>query len=244
MIVRTNQKAADFNSAVANIRYNVINAVYQNKFSFAGVFCQILDNETTANICFLDGNFTVCTSDNADFQEITSFLKMQGAVTIFAEKNTAQKLGMTIKSTFSALILKRDKLPNNMQKTAGDKEHFRDAYNILAADKSGNISMPDFNSWYSDFCIRYNHGYAQYTVENGCAAIAGFVFEDSALITGIAVPTEKQGQGFGTSILESLETKLYNAKEIYVCTNENTSVFYEKNGFSKYGEYCIGDYNE
>ena len=91
------------------------------------------------------------------------------------------------------------------------------------------------DSFYADYCMRYNKGLAQvYTLkENGKSAATAGVYsmnETEAYISYVATLPEYRRKGYATAVCHSLASNLGN-RNIYVACEASISRVYEKAGF-------------
>ena len=101
----------------------------------------------------------------------------------------------------------------------------------------GDIFIPDYSEWYADLSHRMRHGTAAATLLEGSAALAGFVGENAALITGVSTYSDHRGKGEGRAAVLRLAAALYPRK-VFAEATENTAKFYEKCGFERSQILC------
>ncbi len=214
--------------------YVRIKALYNTKF--AEMFTQTVNEEITAVFASPGGNgYSLCAKENADFSELDLFFKMVKAE-VFCETSVAEKLNYKKCITVSSLKLEGFKT----EKISHGK--ISDIYEILTFGSDGDIKLPPFDSWYPDFCLRYNRLAAEYSIINGAAAVCGFMTDEASLITGVATEKDKRGSGLGTVALRSLCTAIkekYKNSEIFVTATDSAKKFYIKNGFREVGKVAI-----
>jgi N-acetylglutamate synthase-like GNAT family acetyltransferase len=115
-------------------------------------------------------------------------------------------------------------------------------YELLKNGEDGDIELPGFQEWYADYCIRKNHKSAEHFAINGAVAVAGFVTEQEALITGVAVAKSQREKGKGKSAVIGLVQKLRAEnlnKRVFVCAKHNKAEFYKKIGFNVLGQVTV-----
>ena len=116
----------------------------------------------------------------------------------------------------------------------------QEVYRLLSLGVDGPVCLPDFQDWYPDFSHRLRHGCAAFAATPHSVAAAGFVAEQAAIITGVAVDPACRGQGLGAQTVASLCAALrQQEKQIFVYTTPSVVPFYLKLGFQKVEEYTI-----
>ena len=168
---------------------------------------------TTALICLLDENFTLCCSPDADGEELAAFLSALGAQRVFCEKPAGLALGLYPMETGTALRLGRllppSAVPCRLDAAPGE------IYEILAASAGPGLSPPDKTAFHADLSHRLRHG----------AALAA-----TAYISGVATLPSCRGRGLGAAALSAL-CRALGPRDIWVLALSQTLHFYEKLGF-------------
>ena len=228
-------------NAPQNVATARITALYNAYHSSVGVdvFAQIKDDEITAIFGGMDGSFSLICFDNADFEELDSYFSFLKA-TVFCFDDVAEHLHCKEKCISTLFELMRDV---EVSENDGHSK-ISDVYNALKNGEDGDISMPPFDYWYTDFCVRFNHGSAEYTLVDGAVAVAGFVTDFATLITGVATEKENRKSGLGSkalSLLLSNIKKKHPNSRVFAATN-NAAGFYIKNGFAKVGKVAVLEY--
>ncbi len=164
--------------------------------------------------------------------ELKVFLNTVGFTEIFTEKETAIKLGLCTSEQYAVLLKKSVKT----KKFSPENIRLPPLYKGLSEGRDGDILLPEFEFFAADISHRLRHGAAAAVINDEGAALA-FLCEKGAVINGISVKKELRGQGTGTKLLGELLS--YCHGDILVCTSENNTEFYIKNGFSEIGEVVI-----
>jgi hypothetical protein len=203
------------------------------------IFTQIIDGEITAIFGGMDGSYSLLTFENADFEELDSYFSFLRA-TVFCDEKVAEFLNCKEKQVSS--LFEWDQESNTTQNDGHGR--ISDVYEALKNGEDGDIAMPDFDLWYTDFCMRFNHGAAEYSLVDGAVAVAGFMTDFGALITGVAVPENARKSGLGSGALKSLLSnikKKYPNSKVFAAT-DNAAGFYIKNGFKSIGKVAVCKY--
>lgn len=205
---------------------------YGASFDFLDFWLQRNEEETTAAICRFSGEVWVAANSNADFCELLNFCKVVAPV-VLTDLETANKMGLDPEIQFLEL--------SKLGKSSGDAECFSQdvmaLYDRLTSGFDGDIEILDKNEWYADMSHRFRHGVAKWTLSNTAAALAGFVTEESALITGVSVDESARGKGEGRAVLDDLCAAL-GSRRIYAEASEKTAEFYKKCGFEISAKLC------
>ena len=187
---------------------------------------------TTALICLLDENFTLCCSPDADGEELAAFLSALGAQRVFCEKPAGLALGLYPMETGTALRLDRlmppSAVPCRLDAAPGE------IYEILAASAGPGLSPPDKTAFHADLSHRLRHGAALAATalwEGKPAACAvACTAAATAYISGVATLPSCRGRGLGAAALSAL-CRALGPRDIWVLALSQTLHFYEKLGF-------------
>lgn len=223
--------------SIAAIRITALYNTY--KVKGAEFYYQTVDGKMTAVISRLGSGFTIFTLDVPDYEELDSFFSyLSGEV--FCDKECAERLKPIEKNIYCGLQY-RGQIP---KVTNGEQVKRSEVYPLLKLGSDGDIDLPEFEDWYTDFCLRVNHLSADYYVLNGAVAVAGFMNDSAALITGVAVDKACRNMGLGSKVLNGLIAKLNleNKRQIFAVANGKTAEFYKKNGFKENGSYAVLKY--
>lgn len=203
------------------------------------IFIQKLNGEVTAVFGGMDGSYSLHTFKNADFEELDSYFSFLGA-TVFCFETTADNLHpeKAEKSELYELIAEAECVEND------GHGKISDVYEVLKKGEDGDIEMPLFDFWYTDFCVRFNHNSAEYALLNGATAVAGFMTDFATLITGVATPKESRNSGLGSIVLRLLlsNIKKKHPKTRVFAAAKNAGDFYIKNGFVKADKVAVCKY--
>lgn len=200
------------------------------------IFSQTVNGKLTAVFGGMDGSLSALLFDDADFEELNAYFSFLKA-TVFCLEDTAEKLQCP---DFELSDLYELKAQAKMTDSDGHGR-ISDVYYALKKGEDGDIDLPPFDLWYTDFCVRFNHQAAEYALTDGAVAVAGFVTEQNALITGVATDIAFRKTGRGE---KALKTLLSNIKKKYpncrvFAATKNAGGFYIKNGFESIGKVAV-----
>ena len=223
---------------VVTARINALLSAYRDSVGI-DIFTQTVDGQITAIFGGMDGSFSLELCGKADVEELDSYFSFLSG-TVFCDSVTADALHCEDKQ-YSDLYELTD-----LTEITDSDGHGRvsDVYDVLKTGEDGDISLPPFDLWYTDFCVRFNHGAADFALCDGAVAVAGFVTDQNALITGVAVGKSDRKKGRGTKALKTLLNnirKKHPSCRVFAAT-QNAGGFYIKNGFKKVGRVAVLKY--
>ena len=203
------------------------------------IFVQRVEGQITALFGGMDGSYSLFAFDNADFDELDSYFSFLGTV-VFCFSDTAEKLHpkLTERSELYELMAEVEVVEDDGHRKISD------VYNALKNGEDGDIELPPFEYWYTDFCVRFNHGSAEYAMTDRAVSVAGFVTDFATLVTGIATDKNHRKNGLGSRALNLLLSnikKKHPTSRVFAATN-SAAGFYIKNGFAKSGEVAVCKY--
>ena len=201
------------------------------------LYAQKQNGDITALMSVLGSGCTLIGTDNADYSEIRSFLSFLG-VEVFCSLEVAKNLKVSDCETVFLLEYIGIEQPSQEENSVKISE----VYELLKNGEDGDIELPGFQEWYADYCIRKNHSSAEHFAIDGAVAVAGFVTEKEALITGVAVQKSQRAKGKGKSAVIGLVNKLRaenSNKRVFVCAKHNKAEFYKKIGFNVLGQVLV-----
>lgn len=223
MIKRINALPSGF-EGLPKLRIEALFNTYGEKTE---MYLQETDGELTAFFGGFQSGFSLVANNKADFFELDGFFSFLSAE-VFCEAEVAEKLSPKSKRYCNIM-----RLTGNL---TGEVKHSKisEVYRALQKGADGDIELPPFDLWYTDFCIRFNHNSAEYSLCENATAVSGFMTEKASLITGVAVDSENRGKGFGKQAVACLVAAIrqkYKFSEIYAASSEENKAFYENLGF-------------
>lgn len=206
------------------------------------LFTQTVGGELTAIFGGMDNSFTLICLDNTDFDELNTYFSFCSAV-VFCDGEVSEKINA--KRVNKALLYEFSKevKPTDFPYENGHKS-ITDVYKLLEKGTDGDIDLPPFEFWYTDFCVRFNHNSAEYFIVENAVAVAGFTAEYCSLVTGVAVDSNDRGKGFGKTALSGLIHNIickYPQSKIFAST-VNSGGFYEALKFKHCGNVAVCEF--
>lgn len=208
-------------------------------YGFDEPFAQFWTQEDKAVLCKLDDAVVLDAAPNADFEEITDFIRMTGAQKLLCSADAAEHIAFIPVCRGEIMVYRNTGKP---EVPAGFELNpsLRDIYALLCECATETFLPPEFEPFYLDLSHRIRHGAAlsagirQGETLVSCAVCVSKT-EDKAVISAVAA--KPQRRGFGRAALTALISQLQQ-KEIYVfrAQGENEE-FYRAFGFSPCGEF-------
>ena len=219
--------------AFGGIAFLRIKALFDTYGENIELYIQRVNGRITALFGAYQSGFSLCAEPLADYNELQSFFSLLRAE-VFCEAHVAEKI-CGFRKTECNIVRLTEALSGNVSHAKISNVYF-----ALQKGEDGDISLPPFDLWYTDFCLRFNHNAAEYALTENAVAVCGFMTEKASLITGVAIDPEKRGKGLGKKAVADLVTAIkqkYNKSEIFAACTDEKLPFYEKCGFS-YCEKC------
>lgn len=191
------------------------------------------ENGPCGAVCRFESSATVSVNDEADFEELSSFLRVIAAE-VLCTKEVREKLSLCdyqelfeVEKHFDPIEAKQEQI-----------DIFK-LYELLKKGEDGDLSLPDKNSFYVDLSHRMRHKTAAAVLFEDSAAVCGFIGADAGLISGVAVEKSARGKGKGKSVLDAVCRSSGRETVFAHCTKQKLP-FYLSCGFKITKELCIG----
>lgn len=218
-----------------------------NFLTYFGNACHSLWRQNdSALISIVDANTVIWSSDNADFEEISAFLRHSGLSGIFTNRFTAEKMSLNIRH--SGQIMKF--APNaanyfNIINKANFSEcknqpfaKYSAVYSLL--EKCG-FGLPEKNAFLADLSYRRHRRTSRIFADDDYFAVSltGYETDRSAIISAVAVDEKYRRRHLGSECLNRLCNELlHENKSIYLYREKDKNEqFYISNGFENTGEF-------
>ena len=220
-------------------RITALFKTYGADYDFALFWVQDIDGIPSAAISRIDGNMTLCTNKNADFEELTHFINAVGFQSLTCSYEDMGKLGF--EPTDSSFTVRYTGRKNTAEiKTVNDYDKRR-IYDLLC---DCGFELGDYGAFLSDVCSRLNKGTASMLAaeENGslrACAFALFEGENSVLLGAVATSPEARGRGYASAIVGEIAEKKSDKDVFLFCRNDGLEAFYSKIGFETVGKWAV-----
>ena len=219
-------------------RITALFKTYGAEYSFASFWVQRVDDEAVAAIGRVDGNMTLCCTDNADFDELSCFMNAVGYSSLTLDEKYLPQLGLTAAKSSYAVEYKGEKVFFDERiKTDFDKKKL---YDLLV---SCGFELGSFEAFLSDVCARLNKNTASLAAigeaDPYACAFALFEGEKSVLLGAVATRNEARGKGFASALVKSLAGREKERKVFLFCRNDGLLEFYKRIGFEYAGKWAV-----
>ena len=204
---------------------------YGANFDFLDFWLQKDENKVTAAISRFEGEAWLLASQDANWEELSEFVRVIAPI-VLTDVKTAKALGLDPQNEFFEVCKETADGGDN-----APPPPIMQIYDLLMSGRDGDIGISGKDEWYADISHRFRHGIAKAKVAQNAVALAGFVTDDSALISGVATKPSARGNGEGSAALDGL-CKLLYPRKVYAEATDKVVGFYLKNGFSKSAKLC------
>lgn len=217
-------------------------SAFKYKDGSDNAFKQVNDKgEAIAFLSSVDGNFTLITTENTDFDEIKEFLSFFGCKSVVSDV----PLSKAAKS-YALFKSESNKFSENafdycFLNSASTVEEYREIHSLLFVDEKS-----DFDSWYCDFSKKtVNNDAKAICLKQGeniaSIAAAPLIYKKTAIISGVYTLENCRSKGYSGATVHRLveELKKENITEIYLWCEKHLEAFYDKLGFKRVGDVYI-----
>lgn len=219
-------------------------------YGFSRDFLKVWFSETGDNVeavlCSFDDSLTLCASEEADCEEIASFLKMLGGK-LCCEAGTCERLGFKASKSKTMFLYSSHAAEHVEVKNNAD---MKQVYALISRSIPDSFAQNEnaYLSFLSDFTFRKRRSKARLKVieKDGrviSCAITAAESDNAALISGVACDEAARGTGLGRKTVEALCFELCSeGKKVYVIAlNDSAQSFYRRIGFEKVITVCYAD---
>jgi len=185
----------------------------------------------TATLSLVDGFAILSAHENADWEELVAFLRMQPWKQLQCDSATAERLPFPVE--WRSMLVRF---------AAPKKESLGD---IAPADDPGAVydilarcfpDMQNRNDWMADLALRWRRGTARsWIMDNACTASALAMTEEYAFLGALGTLPEARGKGLAGRLLTHIAGEMAG-REIWLACREELQGFYEGIGFVREGE--------
>lgn len=200
--------------------------------------------DLTAFLSKYYGTVTVCSTPEADREELLSFLKVIGFSALFGPADLLKE-AFPDGETGCVMTLSEGRACTAEASTTPGIElcwddSFRDVFDVLSQSNPGYLTG-DFTGFYTDFSHRVRHGTAHAVLlrEQGrpVATTAALVkTEEELFLGGVATLPDARGNHYASTCLKALCDR-YPEDRVFLCCKPDKQAFYEHLGFAKIDDY-------
>ncbi len=224
-------------------RITALADTYGASYDFALFWVQKIDGRPVAAISRIDGNATLCCCENADFDELSEFLKVSGYSSLTYDLKFSEKLGITPQKTSFTV-----KYTGGASACCGilfdyDK---KEIYSLL---RDCGFELGDYGAFLADICSRLNKSTASLAAAECdgklCAcAFALFEGRKSVLLGAVGTSPAARGKGYASKLVGTL-AEMKKDKDVFLfCRNDSLVDFYSKIGFETVGKWAVCEVNQ
>jgi len=221
-------------------RITALADTYGFERDFALFWVQRIEGVPVAAVSKVDGNITLCCTENSDYEELGSFLKAVGYMTVTSEASVLSAL--KIEAAKESYIVRYSDRSADCEETVNSFD-LKEIYNLLC---SCGFEMGDYSAFLADVCARLNKGTAEYAIhsENGgilACAFKLFCGRKSVLLGAVATDVKARGRGLASKLVTSLAASEKEKSVFLFCRNDSLLSFYSKIGFELYGRWAVAE---
>ncbi len=205
-------------------------------------FAQFWTQGDKAALCKLDDAVVLDAAGDADFTEITDFIRMTGAAKLLCSAQTAEQIGFPA-VCHGQIMAYRNTVKAEIPAGFELNPSLREVHALLCESATATFVPPEFEPFYMDLSHRIRHGAAvaagirQGETLVSCAVCIAKT-ADKAVISAVAVKPEQQRRGYGRAVLTALASRLQQS-EIYIFrVQDENEDFYRAFGFLPCGEFA------
>ena len=207
-------------------------------------YWMIIDDESKACCGAIARNgtaFVLYMTENADIDEVSSFMRVAGASSILCEGS--YELDVYSSKSVKGSVLKRCELFEDIDESLNFVvPDIKKAYELILKCADENFNPPAFEDFYVDINHKLRHNTMRiYGVEEKgeLVSVAMTVAESSTagILGAVACNPDYRKQGFGSAIVKYLsDILLEENKTVYLYRAENANIsFYNNLGFVEMG---------
>ncbi len=212
---------------------------YGTEHSFAMFWVQRVDELPVAAIGRVDGNMTLCCTENTDFEELSCFINTVGFSSVTFDVQFAERLGITPQKISYTV-----KYKGNAERYDSEIIFDYDKKEIYSLLCECGFELGDYGAFLSDVCARLNKSTASFAAVESegklCAcAFALFEGQKSVLLGAVATNPAVRGRGYASKLVGTL-AEMKKDKDVYLfCRNDGLAAFYAKIGFEIIGKWAV-----
>lgn len=190
-----------------------------------------------AALSSLDGNINIYASKEADFEELSQFLKVLGFSSIRGEISVINALGFEISD--GSYIVRKHKYDACRPENFVDSFDNHKIYELL---KFVGFAGEDYGAFAADVYARLNKGTASFggIAENGelmSCCFKLFIGSESILLGAVATAETARGRGLASSLVPYMAQG--NKPSFLLCRVDSLVEFYKNCGFEECGRWAL-----
>lgn len=202
--------------------------------------CQFWAQDDSSVISLVDGFAILSAKENADWEELATFLRMQPWSRLQCSADIAAKLPFPVEwhSMMLRFVAPKKEFAHDTIAVANDPGK---VYDILTRCGLGAQKR---NDWMADLALRWRRGTAQtWMLGEACTGSAIAVTPEYIFIGALGTLPEYRGRGLAGQLVSHICAQ-YAGREIWLSCREELQGFYESIGFERVGDMITLRYNE
>lgn len=223
---------------------------YGYDFDFVNFWVQInYNNDISAALCRIDGDFIACFDDSSNFNEISYFLSFQDKLSVTFDIKYNDKINLQESVITSGDILRYKGNDKKVLSFDFITPEIREYHNLLLDCESNDFFVPEYMTFLSDVSRRQQRDLCDIfgiRIENELASCAMTVAytEFSVILGAVATHPNHRKHGYAGCIVKSLAEKYKFLDSVYIYTTVAcNTLFYQSLGFEvtdKWIKYTYG----
>ncbi len=218
------------------------------QYDFAKFWVQLNDeNQTIGAISLVEGSMTLTACENADFEELSAFIKMMGYSSLQCDREVMKKLCIA-ESIWGYVVRYENITDREKYKNIALCENvdYKDVYRLTKEENL--LGVGELLPWLSDVTMRVKKGTAKAALavdnnEPAACAMKLFVTDTAVLLGAVATNRNHRGKGLGGGLVTLLgnEALQEGKRTELLCKNDSIVDFYRSIGFKVVGEWAISE---
>ncbi len=219
---------------------------YSNSFDFVRFWVQLNEEgRMVSAVSLVDGSMTLTCNLDADFQELSAFIKMIGYSSLQCSRQVMKKLGIA-ESLWGYVVNYQNETDRSKygEMTLCQNIDYKDIYTLIK--NADLLGVGEYLPWLSDVTYRVKKGTAKAVVavesnEPAACAMALFETENAVLLGAVATDKAHRGKGLGGGLVTLLGNEFVKKgkRTELLCKNDSIVDFYISIGFTVVGEWAI-----
>ncbi len=229
----------DFNSflnqSIFYVRIMSLAKAYGFKYDFVSFYRQLdQSGSITAIISKLDNDFTLCTNDNADNNELSEFFSAIGYASVLSDNKFDINNNFNEGVVMSAISRIEKNFPY---------VHINKYPKLMKLFNFIDYGNADFESWYVDISHRIRHNCAKaYALcindDIISSGIFSSIYNDNAILSSVQTSAAFRHMGYGSALVSEMLSDI-NGIVYLMRENSLNEEFYLKLGFINSGKWRV-----
>jgi len=194
--------------------------------------CQFWVQDDSSIISLVDGFAILSAKENADWEELAAFLRMQPWSRLQCSAEIAANLPFPVewRSMLLRFAAPKKEFAHTNISVANDPGK---AYDILV---QCGLGVKNRNDWMADLALRWRRGTAQtWMLGEACTGSAIAVTPEYIFIGALGTVPEARGKGLAGQLISHI-CEQYAEREVWLSCREELQGFYESIGFERAGD--------